>query len=86
MASGCGGEEGLRMNNQSIYILVAHDNEKIKECFAVTDLDEARQHFDTLRQTWGGANVAMASRMINDVPFVVANATFENAAKKAGAE
>lgn len=54
---------------QSIYILTAIDDDyRVRECFALTDADEAIKHYHRLQEIWGGSRVCVASRKINDVP------------------
>ena len=54
---------------QSIYILTAIDNDyRVRECFAVSDSDDAIKHYHKLQEVWGGDKVSVASRKINDVP------------------
>ena len=59
----------------SIYLLIAIQYEQVKECFAVTELTEANRHFETLKQIYGGANVTLASRAVDDVPLLIQVAT-----------
>ncbi len=54
---------------QSVYILTAIDDDyRVRECFAVSDADDAIKHYHKLQEIWGGHKVCVASREINDVP------------------
>jgi hypothetical protein len=53
---------------QCVYVLVANEKEKVKECFIVSTLDDAMKYRDKLTEIWGAANVCMASRKIGRVP------------------
>lgn len=54
----------------TVYVLIANDEEKVKECIVLEDLDDANKFFNKLKLIYGGANVAMFSRMVNDIPYV----------------
>ena len=54
----------------TVYVLIANDEEKVKECIVLEDLDDANKFFNKLKNIYGGANVAMFSRMVNDIPYV----------------
>jgi len=71
------------MSNLSIYLLIAIEYGQVKECFAVTELAEANRHFETLKQIYGGANVTLASRAVDDVPMLIWNATYGKSAHSA---
>jgi hypothetical protein len=51
-----------------VYVLVANEEEKVRKCLVVEDSEWAREIFLKLINIYGGANVCMASRFINDVP------------------
>lgn len=57
----------------SIYILVAYDEESgnFSEIIPISSLAAARQVQTVLQATYGGRNVAMASRYIDDVPYMI---------------
>jgi len=54
----------------TVYVLIANDEEKVKECIVLEDLDDANKFFNKLKTIYGGENVAMFSRMVNDIPYV----------------
>ncbi len=56
---------------QSIYILVALEDERVMECIAIGDLETANRIEHALRKAYGGANVAMCSRQIDDIPLLI---------------
>ena len=55
----------------SIYVLIALEDGKVKECITVSDLETATRIENALRKTYGGANVAMCSRQIDDIPLLI---------------
>lgn len=59
------------MNNASVYVVIANDEERVKECFVFDDADEADGIFKRLKIIYGGANVALCSRKVNDIPFAL---------------
>lgn len=72
--------------SQHIYILVAHDGVNVKECFAVTDKDEAWKYFEILQETYGRSTSCIASRAIDDVPQRIKERAFEIAVDQAEAK
>lgn len=54
----------------TVYVLIANDEEKVKECIVLEDLDDANKFFHELKIIYGGENVAMFSKMVNDIPYV----------------
>lgn len=49
---------------KSVYVIIANEEEKVKECFVVEDKDLALRTFDRLKAVWGVANVAFISRQV----------------------
>lgn len=62
-----------------VYVLVANEQERVRECLVFASLDEAMGYRDKLIAIWGGANVCMASREIGSVPLLLQR--FEQAEK-----
>jgi len=53
----------------SVRVLIALDEDgRLRECIVLTDTRQADELYQRLRGIWGGANVAMASRRIDDLP------------------
>lgn len=53
----------------SIYVLIAVDEDgRVRECVPVSDLKTAQDLYAILREIWGGANVCMTSRKVDDIP------------------
>lgn len=53
----------------NVRVLIALDEDgRVRECIVLTDERQAQQLYGRLRKVWGGANVAMASRLVDDVP------------------
>lgn len=60
---------GVGRGPRGIFVLVAiDDNGRVRECIPLTDDRQAQDLYLRLRGIWGGANVAMASRLVDDVP------------------
>lgn len=60
---------GVGRGQRGVFILVAVDEDgRVRECIALTDDRQAQELYGRLRGIWGGANVAMASRLVDDVP------------------
>lgn len=56
--------------SQSVLVLIALDEDaRVRECIVLTDGPQANDLFKRLRKIWGGANVAMASRKVDDLPM-----------------
>jgi len=57
---------------REVFVVVAIDDGKVKQCVVRTILDEADVIFKKWRETFGGANVALMSRLVddNDTPWV----------------
>lgn len=53
--------------DNSVYVLIANDGERVKECI-VTSGEPPLELYHLLQAIYGGANVSMHSRMINDIP------------------
>jgi DNA-binding transcriptional regulator of glucitol operon len=67
-----------------VYVLVAIDeDQRVRECIVVRDMAVAGRLFDALREIWGGRNVCMASRLIDDIPENVAKYAHEHLAANA---
>lgn len=60
-----------RLFSRTVYVLVANDCEKVKECIVVRKQKNADRLYAQLRDIYGGANVCMASRRINRIPFLL---------------
>lgn len=55
--------------NQSVRVLIALDEDaRVRECIVLTDTRQADDLYQRLRSIWGGANVAMASRAVDELP------------------
>jgi hypothetical protein len=53
----------------SVRVLIALDEDaRVRECIVLTDDRQADELYQRLRKIWGGANVAMASRAIDQLP------------------
>ncbi len=52
---------------RSVWVLVANQEEKAKECLVVTDSNVAWRLFLELKAKYGGANVCYASRALDDI-------------------
>lgn len=60
---------GVGRGQRGVFILVAIDEDvRVRECIALTDDHQAQEVYAALQGIWGGSNVAMASRLIDDVP------------------
>lgn len=60
----------MTINDLSVRVLIALDEDaRVRECVVLTDKQQADDLFQRLRSIWGGANVAMASRRIDDLPL-----------------
>lgn len=59
------------MNNTSVYVVIANEEEKVKKCIVFDDFDKAYEIFEKLKTIYGGANVALCSRKINDMPSLL---------------
>lgn len=55
----------------SVYVIIALEADRVKECVVLTDGKVASTIFLALSEIYGNANVAFVSRGINDVPVVV---------------
>ena len=54
---------------ESVRVLIALDEDaRVRECVVLTDHRQADELYQRLRKIWGGANVAMASRAIDQLP------------------
>lgn len=54
----------------SVRVLIALDEDaRVRECVVLTDRKQADELYHRLRDIWGGANVAMASRAIDALPL-----------------
>jgi hypothetical protein len=61
-------EETMNEQLNSVYVLIANEEERVKECIVVSDLESANEYRKNLIEIYGGANVCMASRFINNIP------------------
>lgn len=52
----------------SVYVVIANDYEKVKECIVFSDADKAMEFYSHCRKIYGGANVAFCSRRVDNVP------------------
>lgn len=52
----------------SVYIVIANDCERVQECIAFTGLARAMNYFDYCKAIYGGANVAICARALDEVP------------------
>lgn len=53
----------------TVQVLIALDEDaRVRECVVLTDQRQADDLYHRLRKIWGGANVAMASRAIDELP------------------
>lgn len=60
----------MNTDDKSVRVLIALDEDaRVRECVVLTDKRQADELFHRLQSIWGGANVAMASRYIDDLPF-----------------
>jgi hypothetical protein len=59
--------ERTEMNNVKVLIALDEDA-RVRECVVLTDDRQADELYHRLRRIWGGANVAMASRAIDQLP------------------
>lgn len=51
----------------SVYVVVAMDEDcRVRECFVRSDMNEAWTLYKTLGSLYGGANVCMANRLLDD--------------------
>jgi hypothetical protein len=57
--------------NRFVYILIALEHGEVKECFVLSDVNDAVSWKGSLIEIYGGANVVMASRKIDEKPFLV---------------
>jgi len=55
----------------SVYVVVANEDDKVKECIVLKDLDSAYEIYHALQEIWGARYVALCSRAIGDIPVVV---------------
>ena len=54
---------------KSVRVLIALDEDgRVRECVVLTDTRQADELYQRLRKVWGGANVAMASRAVDELP------------------
>lgn len=59
----------MNTDNKSVRVLIALDEDaRVRECIVLTDNRQADEIYHRLRSIWGGANVAMASRRVDDLP------------------
>lgn len=61
-------------DRQSVYVLIANEGERVKECIVVSDSTIAHTLFHILKRIYGGACVAMISRAVNEVPLNIQQA------------
>lgn len=59
------------MADISVFVLIALELERVKECIVLEDRVQAFGLFDRLKRIYGGANVTIASRQVNDVPWLL---------------
>lgn len=55
----------------SIYVLIALEDERVKECIPVSSIETANKLQKKLIEIYGGANVAMCSRQVDDIPYLI---------------
>ena len=53
---------------QLVYVVIANDCERVKECMVFSDDERAKEYFDVCKENYGGANVALWARAVDDVP------------------
>lgn len=54
----------------NIYVVVAMDEDnRLRECYALTDLSQAQEVYGHLRNLYGGRNAALASRIVDAPPI-----------------
>ena len=59
------------MNNKSVYVVIANEEEKVRECIVLSDSEKAQEVWKYLERIWDGKNVAFVSRAIDDIPIIV---------------
>ena len=52
--------------SDSVYVVIANELEKVKECVVLSNAGKASKVFHRLRGIYGRANVALISRAIDD--------------------
>lgn len=58
-----------------VYVIIANEEERVRKCVVVTGIDNALLMFDHFKETYGGANVCMASRCVDDTSELHARTT-----------
>jgi hypothetical protein len=48
-----------------VYVVTANKEEKVKECIVLEDFNKAKEVFNCLKTIYGGANVCLCSRELN---------------------
>lgn len=64
--------------SHSVYVLIAREDDKVKECVVVDELIEATKLYDLIRKIYGGANCSMHSRGVNKIPSNLERALAES--------
>ena len=59
-----------------MFVLIANEQEVVKECIVVKNNTTASVLFDILRDIYGSENVAMCSRGLDDVPVNIQQAAY----------
>lgn len=60
----------MTTNDLNVRVLIALDEDaRVRECVVLTDKKQADDLYHRLRKIWGGANVAIASRRIDEIPL-----------------
>jgi hypothetical protein len=55
----------------SLYVVIAIEDGRVKECIVVETIDIALSIYESLKKTYGGANCYLASRKRDDVPLLI---------------
>lgn len=56
-----------RHNGKSVYVVIANEGEKVKECLVLSELIVAQDKFKMLKEIWGGANVALVMCQVDAI-------------------
>lgn len=59
--------------NDSVYVVIANEEEWVKECIVLSNLPKAQEIFGHLKNVWGSANVALVNVRVDNIPFIVAS-------------
>jgi len=59
----------MENENLSLFVLVALEGHKVKECMVISDIEAAAGIRRRLQELYGGENICLASVRLDDVPL-----------------